>query len=263
MIRPWAVWFLAVPAFSCVGTTGSDLVNFPAYAAGPDGADPTHPLVFESGRAWKVTLTKAQMHIGAVYLNRSLPTSGAQETNCVLPGLYVADVGGHVDVDVLSGQLQPFAVRGTGTADVALAGEVWLMNGDVNAADDATVIVDLAGTAEKDGVVRPFDGKVSIGKNRAIPVKDPAQPGSNPICKQRIVSPIPIQLTPRNGGALLLRIDPRGWFSNVDFSALQGTGDPPTYRFADTNDNQPDTALFDGIRTRVGVYQFTWVQGAP
>jgi hypothetical protein len=99
---------------------------------------------------------------------------------------------------------------------------VWLVGetNDVNAMDDTTVIVALAGTATGGGKTYPFQASVTIGSNRAIPVSDPSQPGLNPICKQRIVTPIPTDLALHQGGALFLTVDPSGFFTNVDFSLL-------------------------------------------
>src|SRR4029077_2301140 len=73
-----------------------------------------------------------------------------------------------------------------------------------------------------------FRATVTIGTNRQVPVEDPALPGLNPICKERIVqfSPIHLQLFP--GGALHVRVDPRGWFNEVDFGAPTcGLDGPP------------------------------------
>ena len=49
--------------------------------------------------------------------------------------------------------------------------------------------------------------------NRGVKTTDPAQPGLDPICKQRIVliGGIDIELHP--GGALYVTIDPRQWFT--------------------------------------------------
>ena len=57
--------------------------------------------------------------------------------------------------------------------------------------------------------------------NRGEPAQEPGQPGLNPICKQRIIELGGINLQLFQGGALLLTIDPRGFFKlPIDFSAL-------------------------------------------
>jgi len=251
---------LALVLASCVGTTGGGIVTFHAEAAGPPDAVAGQPLAFDTGRGFHVVLDKARLHVGAVYMNRSVPTSGAQDTSCILQGVYVGEVTTGMDVDVLSPDPQPFPAPGDGTADPAVTGEVWLTGGDVNAPGDTTVIVDVAGTATgRDGTSRPFTATVTIGSNRQLPTTNPALPGANPICKRRIVSPIPIALVPSNGGTLLLRIDPRGWFADVDFSQMEQTSTkPPAFVIPDDDTTQPGTALFDGIHASTGVYTFEW-----
>jgi hypothetical protein len=249
----------SLAASSCVGTTGSDLVTFDAAAAGPADAILGQPLEFTTGLGYHVVLTRAKIHVGAVYLNRARPTSGAQDTACILPGLYVAEVTQGLDVDALSPEPQPFPDKGDGTAERAIVGEVWLTHGDVNAPDDAGLILDVAGTADRGGATLPFQGQLTIGANRASPASDPAQPSQHPICKERIVSPIGIDLTPRSGGSLLLRVDPRGWFTNVDFEGLARTStNPPLYTFADSAADAPSINLYHGIQARGGVYDFSW-----
>lgn len=254
----------------CVGTTGSDLVEFNVYAAGPQGADVSAPASFTTPRNWNVSLTLARLHIGALYLNRARPVAGAQDTSCTLPGLYVASVPGGLAaeddtgltyVDALDGAPQPFSVQGQGTADQALSAAIWLTGGDINSADDSTVILQVAGTATLDAQRIPFEGAVTIGQNRAIPAPTPALPGANPNCKQRIVAPIAVDLTPRPQGALLLRVNPAGWFANVDFSALAPSpSNPNIFAFTDDNSNQPSLNLYEtGLLASEGVYQFNWV----
>jgi hypothetical protein len=247
---------------ACVGTTGSNLVQFQAYASGPRTMDPSKPFEFDSGRGFHVVLTKARLHVGGLYLNRSQPISGAQATSCILPGIYVAQVVRGLDVDVLSPTPQPFPVAGEGSADHAITGEVWLNGGDIDALDDSTVILDVAGTATKGADVYPFAATYTIGTNRALPPLDKALPGTNPICKQRIATPIAVDVTPSNGGALYLEIDPSGWFSNVDFAQVpEVQTSPPQYRFTDSSSSGTDSAsrnLFNALRASDGVYTFTF-----
>jgi hypothetical protein len=243
----------------CVGTTGSDLVEFSAAAAGPADAVKGQSYEFTSGRGYHVVLTRAVVHIGAVYLNLARPVSGAQATDCILPGIYVGEVIKGLDVDALSPDPQPFPIAGEGTATRAITGEVWLTGGDVNAEDDSTVILDVAGTADAAGISYPFDGKLTIGKNRAVTVGDPSLPSQHPICKERIVSPIAVDITPKAGGTLLVRVDPKGLFTNVDFSHMDKVSDaPPHYVFHDDGGTPPDANLFRGLQARDGVYQLMW-----
>jgi hypothetical protein len=244
----------------CVTTTGGALVTFEAAAAGPADAVDGQPLVFPTAAGYDVTLTRAQLHVGALYLNRSQPLPGAQATACVLPGIYVGEVTSGLDVDALSPTPQPFPVPGQGTAGPALTGEVWLTGAaDVNVIDDSTVIAEVAGTATKDGVDYPFVGTMTIGGNRLLPPASPAFPGVNPPCKERIVSPIPVELTLTEGGSLLVRVDPRAWFINLDFAGLtQVAAEPPLYQIQDSAVTPADKVFYDEVRARLGVFTFEW-----
>lgn len=248
---------------ACVDSTGGDRFSFAAAAAGPADAQPGQPLTFTTPRGFAVTLSRAQVHVGAVYLNRSVPVSGAQATDCLLPGVYTAQVTTGLTFDALSPTPQPFPVAGDAIADHSSAGEVWLTGGDVNAEEDNTVVLDLVGLAQQGTATWPFEAKVHIGGNRAIPASDPAQPGAKPICKQRIVSPIAVDLDLRAGGSLLLRVDPRAMLAGVDFAEL-GKASPSatTYRFVDDKDaGSAERALFDGLRARSGTWSLGWQTG--
>ncbi len=249
---------------ACVGTTGSDLVTFKAYGAGPSELSPETTktgLTFVNGRGWSITLTRAKLHIGALYLNRSVPVSGGQERECFLPGVYVAQVLGGADIDTLSPSLQPFSEPGNGTADPAVTGEVWLTGDRIDALDDRTTIADVAGTATRDGVSMRFEGTITIGRNRVNVQTDPARPGANPLCAERIVTPIPVSITPTDGGSLIVRADPRGWFANVELGELEPvTPESDLRRFPDESTGQPATNLYRGLRAAVGVYRFEWAR---
>jgi hypothetical protein len=197
-----------------------------------------------------------------VYLNRAVPTSVSSNTSCTLAGVYVAEVTSPLEVDALSTEPQLFAATGEATGDLARSGEVWLSGGDVNDPDDSTVILDVAGSAERAGTSAPFEGRLTIGENRLEP-SPPAEPGQRPICKERIVSPIVVDVTPVRGERLALTIDPRSMFANVDFSEL-APGEDGTLEF----DDDPSTAtpastnLYIGLRATSSVYSFAFEPGA-
>jgi hypothetical protein len=258
MLRTTVLALSALALGGCVGSTGGDQFEFGAFARG--AADARAPFV--NGKGYTVTLARANVHIGAVYLNRAVPTSVSSNTSCTLSGIYVAEVTGPLEVDALSPEPQPFPASGEATADEARTAEVWLTGGDVNEPHDATVILDVAGDAERAGRSRPFEGRLSIGENRLEPAP-PAEPGQRPICKERIVSPIAVDVTPARGEELALTLDPRRMFANVDFSELPA-GDDGTLHF----DDDPETAtpastnLYIGLRATSSVYEFAFEPGA-
>lgn len=271
-----AALLLAVAA--CLGTTGNHLVRFRGAAAGPADAVAGAPLAFANGVGWHVSLTKATVHAGAMYLVQTLPTSGGGAHPCILAETYVAQVitegqmPAGIDVDVLSPSLQYFPAHGQGTDLPAKAGQVWLTGVDIDAPDDLTPVLDVEGTAEKDGSSFPFLACLTIGANRAQAPANSAEPGSNPICLQRVVSPIPVDLVPQDGGTLLLRIDPRPFFVDVDFSQLRLSstktrcpfdGPLPIRTFADASTDPPSTALYSALRSAGAQYEFSWQPPSP
>jgi hypothetical protein len=216
------------------------------------------PFEFQNHLGYHVLLDRADLHIGAVYLNQNNPTSGTQATGCVSPGTYVAEVLSSLDVDALSAKPQKFRELGQGIALSAQTAEVWLTGGSVDRIDDATEILGASGVADKDGQTYPFEASLTIERNRLITSSDPAFPGANPICKQRIVSRIAASLMPRSSGQLLVRADPREWFATVDFSALAKCADDPSaFCFSNLAKGTADISLYDGLRSRTS-YQVTW-----
>jgi hypothetical protein len=252
----------AVLAAACVQTTGGELVDFPVAAAGAPDVRAGQPLAFVSDNGWSVVLTKATLHIGAVYLDSAAPVSGAQDTPCILPGTYVAQMTSGMDVDLLSPDPQPFPAFGHGTTNRAILGQLWLTGiaGDINTLDDATKILVVAGTASLGADVRPFSGQITIGTNRQTSAT--AVAGASPICKQRVVSVLAGVIVASTGG-LLVRIDARKLFTNVDWSALPKFSD--AYGFADQpNHDQPSTNLYANLHAGSGSgspYSFAWDTG--
>lgn len=251
---------LALVLNGCVGSTGGDLLELRAYAAGPEDAQPG--LRFENSLGYVVTLAEARLFVGGMYLNRSRPTSVAADTSCTLPGIYSAEVLSGLEVNLLSPEPQPFPETGFATTEPSVTGEVWLSDGNIDRESSRTVVLRVAGSAERAGKSYPFEGSFTIGENRALPPSDAALPGQNPICKQRIVSPIALDLRARPGDALLLRADPRGMFANVDFTTLGR--DAELYRFADRlGVDQASDNLYAGLRRNSGVYDFSLLGTAP
>lgn len=258
MNRSAALWLALLP-LSCAEDTGSGIVDFEAFAGGPARTGQAQAYEFDTAVGYHVALQKARMTVGALYLNRSRPILGAQDTACILPGTYAAELRSKLTFDALSPSLVRFDQLGHGTADRALTGEVWLTGGVIDAANDSTRILDYAGVATRAGRTYSFRGVITIGSNRAIPNADPATPGANPICKQRIVTPIAIDLTPHEGGHLQLRVAPEVWFDQVDFSKIPGADEVgQVLEIPDSRNDAVSGVLFQGLRS-TSAYQFTWV----
>jgi hypothetical protein len=255
----------------CNGSTGSGLTSFAAFVGGPEGVAGA-PFTFTGGAdgAYQISLTEARFHLAAVYFNKTVPTSGLAAQPCILPGVYVDEVFGAcsgsnacgVDVDLLSPQLVPFPTPGVGTLDEAVTAEVWLSGGDINATDDQTPILQVSGTATKDLESWPFTGLVTIGTNHTSPASNVATPGANPICRQRIVSPLslinplagPSGVTIANGGTLTVRVDPTWMFDTLDFATLAPAGSLTTLTIPDDS-SLVGEELFKGVISSAGLPQ--------
>lgn len=258
---------LAAPLFSllwCTGTTGYKLVTFYVAARGPADAGPGY--TFTNDRGYQIALSRAVIHIGAMYLDESVPTSGTAEGTCTLPGTYVGEVLGGRDIDMLNPGIQPFPVTGEGSTIPAAVGQVWLSGPDVTASGQTAPqsilpdVLDIAGTATKDGTSIPFAGAISIEPGRGMPNR--VLPGSNPICEPRIVGKIIVHITLSQGGTLILHLDPKVLFTNVDFSTLPKiSSDPPVFAFSDkgnSDSDQPSRNLYANLRASGDVYRFEW-----
>ncbi|MEO7113058.1 MAG: hypothetical protein ABI183_21650, partial [Polyangiaceae bacterium] len=115
----------------------------------------------------------------------------------------------------------------------------------------------LEGTATRGSDARPFTASISIGQNRLGTAGSVA--GADPICKERIVSPISAKIVLAQSGTLHLVIDPRLLFVNIDFEALSPASSGAGYAFKDDSSDQPSAALYSALRSAGTLYslQFT------
>jgi hypothetical protein len=253
---------IAIATPACDGTAGGQVVDFEAVASGPSDAVAGQTLAFEGDQGWQITLIEASLHIGALYLASDMEDPGAQSPSCILPGEYVAQVVRGRDIDLLSNEPQVFPELGHGSTVEARAGQVWLTSEDVNLADTptpATVILHVLGSARREAEERPFRADLTIASNRLE--SNGGAAFESPICKERIVSPIPAQIRVESSGALWLRIDPRRLFTNVDFGALEEQG--AVFVFKDDSSDQPSAKLYDNLKQAGPLYDFSWVARLP
>jgi hypothetical protein len=243
MRRVYAVLFaFAASGASCGGTTGDELVHFSAFASGVKGAPRTFDTYLSSvpnRPSFRVQLTTAEMHIGAVYFDESPPSTGFDTPECITPDVYAAQIPGAVDIDLLSTQPQEFSVFGNGSADVAESWDLWLTDGtqegqidDIDSPTNQIPSVKLTGIATRlsDQKKFPFGAIVSInqavsGAGARLVQPSPALPGQYPICKERILQIGGIDLGFFQGGTLRMTVDPTAWFrtADIDFSSLDPT----------------------------------------
>ncbi len=241
---------------ACNGTTGSALVSFSGTAQAPQGIAPGQ--AYQTGAGYTLVLDEARLHLGAIYLNQDNPSSGRGEVRCVLPGTYVGQIFGPVDLDLLSATPVAFPGMGEGTQTRALTAEVWLLEGDIDAPDSQTPVLEVRGSASRGADTWGFSATVTIGENRMRAPPSVAMPGANPICQQRIVTPIvPVggEITPTDGGQLSLVVDARAMFEGVSFELLGPPG--AEYTIPDELGGISDQ-LFGGLRANAGVYAISY-----
>jgi hypothetical protein len=262
-----ATAILAVTSASCTGTTGYDLVSYYAAAVGPTDAHAGQPYAFVNDRGYQITLDRAVMHVGALYLGDVVPTSGQQSEPCTFPGTYVGEVRSGRDIDMLSPDLQLFPVAGDGSTVHAASGQVWLTHGDAFAATDPLPVLTLEGTATRDDISPlHFQAGITIDQDRYPSPAGTALPGAHPICQDRIVTPIPVDLALAQSGTLVLHLDPGALFVNVDFAAftacsscaVTGADGTTTYSFTNDTSNQPSVNLYKNLTAAGAVYRFEW-----
>ncbi len=243
---------------ACSGSTGGQAFTFHAAARGASGAA-DGAYVFMTPSGWRVTLTRARLRVGPIYVNHAVPVSQGRATGGYSSGRYTGQVLAQVTVDTLSAAPTAFAVDGEGVAADAQTGEVWLLP---DSADDRAPVLDLEGTASRNGVSVPFAGALAIDASWLAPASA-ATPGESPLLALRQVTDIPTAFSPKPGGTLVVRVEPARWFDAVsDFSTLTGNGADAAGRFGlgaqGLASDATTVAIFRGLHAHEGVYSFEW-----
>lgn len=258
----------------CGDTTGQLRVAFAARGGGfehPDG-----PVRFTNSTGWSVTLTEARAALGPVYLNTLAPLAceGCEARARLLDALsdalaprawahgeshlgagqIIAQVTHQIEVDVLSPALVAVPGGGDGLDARARTAEVWLFNRDGALRGAAVRVAGVAARGEgAEHIEVAFEG--SLVADASITT------AQTPLDVARRVRGIPVDVTPRDGGVLTVRIDPRGWFQGADFSELVALpSDGGGVRTFSPNDNV-GRAFLNAARAARGVYTITF--GAP
>jgi hypothetical protein len=242
---------------SCIQSTGGNVVTFQMSASGDNQVVSGGPLTFVTARQYEVTLTQAKLFIGAVYFSAQNPQNYQLETSCIQPGVYTGEIRAPITINLLSPEAIDFQIEGNGTDLLTQSAEIWLSESVVNAESSSKEILSVAGIARKGLEKIPFTGRLTIGRNRKLPLRNAALPGSNPICQQRIVAPIPFETTLTNESRIRIQIDPRAFFSSVEFLELSKT-DAGERVFLDDGNSplQPDQALFNALTASSGPWRF-------
>lgn len=200
-MSPRAATLLLLAVAAC-GTTGAEPFEYPVTARGP-GADG-----FMVGE-WQVTLTRADVAIGPVYLCATAAAS---------PDLCHVAIGEFTDVavvDALAAEAAPIGEIAARPGDVRSAmldyGISWFTTDTgPEALSELKHSARLIGTAVR--------GDMSIGFDATIDVAPPMR-GSPALVGLHASAD-----APGPDSSLELELDPRGWFAGVDLDALAAAG---------------------------------------
>ncbi len=200
-------WLLLLTA--CAASTGGERVDLDVTVA---GAGPVDAVPIGEG---SLTLTRAELAVGPVYLWSQLPLSADAHA----AGKLVGEAPDQVVVDVLT--TEPLALEhGVGVAGTVAAAEIWLE--PLEGSD--TLLVE--GTAERAGEELPF--------RAAITWSEPWMAGSDAnvaLLRRRLLG-LPLDGELAEDTHVALTLDASAWFTAIGLDGLP--------------DLEPDG---DGVRT--------------
>jgi len=263
------------------GSAGSARFLFDARAAGID-RDASQPLTFTNEPGWTITLSKATVTIGPVYLNVIAPLR--DEMTTLLPwlgvkrafgdddhlgaGREVGEVLAQITFDALSPSFMPFPVQGTMTQEQIRTAEIWLWPPPGTAPEAVNIdtsAVDFAGEAVRDNARVRFRGALILNDAWTSDAK-PGERSAQPVTSLRKVRGVPTTFFPTEGGRLEIRVDVRPLFRGADFSNLtsnpsdkDGTKILIQSKTGKFTTDQVMRNVFQGLRASTGTYAVRWV----
>jgi hypothetical protein len=265
-----------------VGDTGASKVSFAASIGGVD-RDPSAPYSFQNDYGWTVTLRRADVFLGPIYLNtleplaqtarlwRALSLLGvahAHEAH-LGAGRIVGEVLGQTRFDALSPALTPFPVSGVASAEAVRTAEVWLYPPATvppETLKTSVAALEVEGTAARAAEQFAFKGRLLLDDTWLPDVKA-GDKGGETITSLRQVRGIPTSFTPSEGGRLEIRMNVAKLFQSADFSNLENSprdlvdGTTRTLVQAKTGKFTTDQVMrnaFNALRATTGTYAVRW-----
>jgi hypothetical protein len=275
---------LTVPS-GCAGATDRTKFSFEARAGGAATGLSQADFTFTNERNWTITLRKANVTLGPVYLNTVAPlvdsptgflghfvrSAHADGGDHLGGGRIVGEVLSQITFNALSSELAPFPLLGTTTDEPVRTTDVWLYPAPGVSADTTkidTVTLDVAGVARRGDQELRFRGALILN-DAWLPDATAGQRGTTSIALLRRVRGIPSAFTPENGGSLELRFDVRAPFRGADFSNLEtspsdrdGVKLLVQSKSGKNTTDQIMTNLFQGVRATTGTYSVRWASPA-
>lgn len=262
------------------GSTGSARFAFEGRAGGV-ARDASQPLAFVNETGWTITLSRANVTVGPIYLNviaplrdeaTFVPWLGVKrafgDDDHLGGGREVGEILGQVTFDALSPALVPFPVQGTMTQEQIRTAEIWLWPPPGKAPEAVNIdtpSVDVAGVAVRGDSRVPFRGALILNEAWTTDAK-PGERSAQPVTSLRKVRGIPTTFFPTEGGALEIRFDVRALFRGADFSNLaaspadeDGTKILVQSKTGKFTTDQVMRNVFQGLRASTGTYAVRWV----
>ena len=266
---------LAATLLACGADTGSRRFSFDARAGGAASATGA-PLVFTNQVGWTITLSRADVTLGPVYLNVQPPLRvGGWYDWLVRPafaqashldeGRVAGEVLGQVRFSALSAELVPFPVAGTLAQEEVRTAEVWFYPSPGAPAESSaidSVALDVAGEASREGVVIAFAGQLVLDADW-LPQQVAGTRGNASITEIRQVRGIAAGFYPEEGGHLELRLDVTRLFRGANFASLEGNpvGADGVRQLTQAPESRDQVMvnLYQGLREANGTYALSWV----
>lgn len=268
---------MIVSTFGCAGTTGTKKVPFEAFAGGT--AEAARPFVNERG--FEVTLARAELVFGPVYLNVIAPRQATTASRGPLlrwlegeafahgedhlgSGRVVGEVLGQVRVNALSDTLVPFPTPGMVTNESVRTLDVWFYPpaGQDPETKDVPAALVVEGSAARAGNRIAFRGAL-VFDEAWLPEAEVGSREARTLPDIRRVRGIATSFTPDDGGRLVVRFDVRALFRGADFDTIAGNptdrdGVKRLVQSRTAGTDQVMTNLFQGIKSTTGPWVVRW-----
>ena len=272
-----ALAILVAPCGSCTGGTGSQRFSFAARVRGT-APSTAGEYRFVNEKGWHITLTRATVTLGPVYLNVIPPLRDAEASVWDLvirpawahgemhlgAGRIVGEVLSQVTFDALSNESTPFPTNGTVTQEQVRTAEVWFFPEPGTPADAtklATIALDIAGSAQRDGELVKFRGLLKLDDSWTSD-QNAGSRGNQSITDIRKVRGIGADLFPSEGGVLELGFDVRRLLRGADFASLSGNksdADGTKVLTPGKAGDQVMTNLYQGLHEVDQTYSVRWL----
>jgi hypothetical protein len=268
------------PPLAGCGATGNQRFPFTAQAAGAprDDGQTAGPLTFTNETGWTITLTKADVTLGPVYLNVIAPlreaslgaswvkTAHAHGDSHLDSGRVVGEALGQVTFDALSPLAVKFPVSGTVESEQVRTLDVWFYPAPGVAPETTkidTVALAVAGEAVRGADDVRFRGALVLD-DAWLSNAQAGQNGVTTITSIRQVRGVPVAVLPTSGGTLTLRFDVKRCFRGADFSNLAANPTDPDgtkilvqSKSGKYTTDQVMTNVYQGVRA-TATYAVTW-----